>query len=68
MSSNASTTTTNDIDKTGVSHNKEDMTEFMLKGLINRAGSKGEVYYGPKLPRERTSATKDARDMKLSMY
>jgi len=50
MSRNTNTTPTINIDKTGVSHNKEDMTEFMLTGLRNRAGNGGGVYYGPKPP------------------
>lgn len=38
MSSNTNTTPTN-IDKTVIFANKVEMTEFMLKGLINRAGN-----------------------------
>lgn len=39
MSSNTNNTPTINIDKTGISHDKENMTEFMLTGLRNRAGN-----------------------------
>lgn len=43
MSSNTNTTPTNNIDKTVIFANKAEMTEFMLKGLRNRAGNGGVV-------------------------
>jgi len=58
MSRNTNTTPTINIDKTGVSHNKEDMTEFMLTGLRNRAGNGGGGLLWTKTTRKRTSATK----------